>query len=55
MKRAIFENRKCHYWNGDMLVKYKNCRHKLRKGEAVKTLILDCKYPLDKKTKKVLN
>ena len=41
MKRAVFQNRKCHSWNGDLLVMEKGCRHRLRKGEGLRVLFSD--------------
>lgn len=36
--RAIYKNKKCHRWSGDLLIQKKVCRHKFPQGEAARVL-----------------
>jgi len=38
--KPIFKDMKCHHWNGNMLVKEKECRHVLPRGYMAQTLVL---------------
>jgi len=46
-EKEIYNDMKCHHWNGSLLVKSEDCEHKLEEGFAVKTLVVSREQALE--------